>query len=153
MHDLRHVMPCNMQPQTSLTGLLPVCVMSIHRVLQLHSCQQTLTIMAGSSTAASCDAAHLDVAVQLSRFHLETLEGSGTGDVDIRGLTLTVAATGKELLLEAHVALRQGVRYGLIGRCVCMHCMHCMHTCLTLAYVHAHMLHTMPCTMRAELLQ
>ncbi|KXZ41806.1 hypothetical protein GPECTOR_277g728 [Gonium pectorale] len=63
---------------------------------------------------ALAPAAELEVTVQLSRFHLETLEGSATGDVDIRGLCLGIG--DRELLRDAHLALRSGVRYGLIGR-------------------------------------
>lgn len=73
--------------------------------------------MAASSDGIADSAAHLDVAIQLSRFHLETLEGGGSIDVDIRGLNLTVKETGKILLEDAHLALKAGVRYGLIGRC------------------------------------
>ncbi|GLI64779.1 hypothetical protein VaNZ11_008183 [Volvox africanus] len=56
----------------------------------------------------------VEVAVQLSRFHTETIEGSATGDVDIRGLSITVG--DRELITDAHLALRRGVRYGLVGR-------------------------------------
>uniref|UniRef100_A0A7S0WHB5 ABC transporter domain-containing protein n=1 Tax=Chlamydomonas leiostraca TaxID=1034604 RepID=A0A7S0WHB5_9CHLO len=75
--------------------------------------------MAASSDGIADSAAHLDVAIQLSRFHLETLEGGGSIDVDIRGLNLTVKETGKILLEDAHLALKAGVRYGLIGRNGC----------------------------------
>ncbi len=52
--------------------------------------------------------------MQLSRFHLETLEGSATGIVEVRGLTLGVDK--RELLTDAVLYLKAGVRYGLIGR-------------------------------------
>lgn len=69
--------------------------------------------MGDSARSRDSDSAAVEVAVQLSRFHLETIEGSATGDVDIRGLCLTVA--NRELLTDAHLALRCGVRYGLVG--------------------------------------
>lgn len=72
--------------------------------------------MTESYTVSTESAAHLDVAVQLSRFHLETLDGGGSIDIDIRGLSLTVKDTCKILLEDAHLALKAGVRYGLIGR-------------------------------------
>lgn len=57
----------------------------------------------------------VEVAVQLSRFHVETLEQQNTtGDLDIRGLCLS--AGDCELLADAHLALKRGVRYGLLGR-------------------------------------
>jgi ATP-binding cassette subfamily F protein 3 len=65
----------------------------------------------GSETGA------VEVAVQLSRFHMETIEGSATGDVDVRGLCLAVG--DRELLADAHLALRRGMRYGLVGRNGC----------------------------------
>ncbi len=57
----------------------------------------------------------VEVAVQLSRFHVETLEQHNTtGDIDIRGLCLS--AGDCELLADAHLSLKRGVRYGLLGR-------------------------------------
>ena len=59
--------------------------------------------------------------VQLSRFHLETLPGQATGDVDIRALCIAVGGSHqhRELLQDAHLSLRRGVRYGLVGRNGC----------------------------------
>ncbi|KAG2450914.1 hypothetical protein HYH02_004746 [Chlamydomonas schloesseri] len=62
----------------------------------------------------SSSLAAVEVQVQLSRFHLETLEGSATGVVEVRGLTLGVDK--RELLTDAVLYLKSGVRYGLIGR-------------------------------------
>ncbi|KAG2490916.1 hypothetical protein HYH03_010829 [Edaphochlamys debaryana] len=55
-----------------------------------------------------------EVAVQVSRFHAETLDTSFTGDLVVRGLELTVG--DKELLADAQLALKRGTRYGLVGR-------------------------------------
>ncbi|PNH06652.1 putative ABC transporter ATP-binding protein C29A3.09c [Tetrabaena socialis] len=70
--------------------------------------------ISGSSSDSGGDGPLVEVAVQLSRFHLETLEGSATGDVDIRGLCLAVG--DRELLRDAHLWLKRGTRYGLVGR-------------------------------------
>lgn len=61
----------------------------------------------------------VQLSVQLSRFHLETLEGSATGDVDLRGLCLSVG--NRDLLVDAHLSLKRGVRY-VRRTCTCMVC-------------------------------
>ncbi|KAI9319724.1 P-loop containing nucleoside triphosphate hydrolase protein [Dichotomocladium elegans] len=50
---------------------------------------------------------------QQSRFHSETLETSST-DIDMHGVCITV--NNNDLLVDAHLKLNQGVRYGLVGQ-------------------------------------
>lgn len=50
---------------------------------------------------------------QLSRFHLETTTPNSKS-VDLKRVTLTVSDT--DLLADAHLQLKAGVRYGLVGR-------------------------------------
>lgn len=51
---------------------------------------------------------------QVSRFHLETLEIVSAKGLDLPGVQLSVDS--KTLLEDAHLQLKAGVRYGLIGR-------------------------------------
>ncbi|KAG2223216.1 hypothetical protein INT45_006097 [Circinella minor] len=50
---------------------------------------------------------------QQSRFHTETLETSSTG-IDLPGVNISVNMN--DLLVDAHLKLKEGVRYGLVGQ-------------------------------------
>ncbi|CAM0141059.1 hypothetical protein VKS41_002323 [Umbelopsis sp. WA50703] len=50
---------------------------------------------------------------QQSRFHRETFDANST-DIDLKGVNLTV--NDKELLVDAHLRLKPGVRYGMVGQ-------------------------------------
>lgn len=50
---------------------------------------------------------------QQSRFHRETLEVS-TKDIDMHTVNITV--NNLDLLVDAHLRLKEGVRYGLVGQ-------------------------------------
>ncbi|KDR70841.1 hypothetical protein GALMADRAFT_75582, partial [Galerina marginata CBS 339.88] len=50
---------------------------------------------------------------QQSRFHRETFDASDT-DIDIKGVNVSV--NNKELLVDAHLRLKPGVRYGMVGQ-------------------------------------
>ena len=50
---------------------------------------------------------------QQSRFHRETFDANSS-DIDIKGLNLSV--NNKEILVDAHLRLKPGVRYGMVGQ-------------------------------------
>ena len=50
---------------------------------------------------------------QQSRFHRETFDASNI-DIDIKGVNVSV--NDKELLVDAHLRLKPGVRYGMVGQ-------------------------------------
>lgn len=50
---------------------------------------------------------------QQSRFHSETLETSST-ELDLPGVNITV--NNQDLLVDAHLKLKAGTRYGLVGQ-------------------------------------
>ncbi|PPQ96874.1 hypothetical protein CVT26_006061 [Gymnopilus dilepis] len=50
---------------------------------------------------------------QQSRFHRETFDASDI-DIDIKGVNVSV--NNKELLVDAHLRLKPGVRYGMVGQ-------------------------------------
>ena len=54
---------------------------------------------------------------QQSRFHTETLNTS-VAEIDLRGVTISIGQ--RELITDAKLKLKEGVRYALIGRCVYM---------------------------------
>ncbi|PPQ89417.1 hypothetical protein CVT25_002183 [Psilocybe cyanescens] len=71
---------------------------------------------AASTTSDSVDPAQAVEIVafsQQSRFHRETFDASDT-DIDIKGVNVSV--NNKELLVDAHLRLKPGVRYGMVGQ-------------------------------------
>ena len=50
---------------------------------------------------------------QQSRFHRETFDANST-DIDLKGVNVSV--NNKELLVDAHLRLKFGVRYGMVGQ-------------------------------------
>ncbi|KAJ3574218.1 hypothetical protein NP233_g1914 [Leucocoprinus birnbaumii] len=56
---------------------------------------------------------------QQSRFHRETFDANST-DIDIKGVNISItnSKTGaiKEILVDAHLRLKTGVRYGMVGQ-------------------------------------
>ena len=50
---------------------------------------------------------------QQSRFHRETFDANST-DIDLKGVNVSV--NNKELLVDAHLRLKSGVRYGMVGQ-------------------------------------
>lgn len=55
----------------------------------------------------------IKVSVQQSRFHAATLDAD-TSEVDLSGVTIAVGE--KEVLVDAHLNFKEGVRYALVGR-------------------------------------
>lgn len=63
------------------------------------------------------DESLMEVTARVSRFHREAVEDEITAavaEVDVHGICISVA--GKELLVDAHLKLCPGQRYGFIGR-------------------------------------
>ena len=50
---------------------------------------------------------------QQSRFHRETFDANST-EIDLKGVNVSV--NNKELLIDAHLRLKAGVRYGMVGQ-------------------------------------
>jgi ATP-binding cassette, subfamily F, member 3 len=50
---------------------------------------------------------------QQSRFHRETFDANST-EIDLKGVNVSV--NNKELLVDAHLRLKSGVRYGMVGQ-------------------------------------
>jgi ATP-binding cassette subfamily F protein 3 len=48
---------------------------------------------------------------QQSRFHRETFDANST-DIDLKGVNVSV--NNKELLVDAHLRLKSGIRYGMV---------------------------------------
>lgn len=51
---------------------------------------------------------------QQSRFHTATQESTTNTEIDLHDVSISVGDV--DLLVDAHVRLKNGVRYGLIGR-------------------------------------
>lgn len=66
-----------------------------------------------SSTPAAAAAVEIVAYSQQSRFHRETFDANST-DIDLKGVNLSV--NNKELLVDAHLRLKSGVRYGMVGQ-------------------------------------
>uniref|UniRef100_A0A8H8CEF3 ABC transporter domain-containing protein n=2 Tax=Psilocybe cubensis TaxID=181762 RepID=A0A8H8CEF3_PSICU len=74
----------------------------------------------GSTTSDNVDPGHgssqaVEIVAysQQSRFHRETFDASDI-DIDIKGVNVSV--NNKELLVDAHLRLKPGVRYGMVGQ-------------------------------------
>lgn len=50
---------------------------------------------------------------QQSRFHRETFDANNT-DIDIKDVNISIG--DKEILCDAHLRLKEGVRYGMVGQ-------------------------------------
>ena len=50
---------------------------------------------------------------QQSRFHRETFDASSS-DIDIKGVNVSV--NNREILVDAHLRLKESVRYGMVGQ-------------------------------------
>ena len=50
---------------------------------------------------------------QQSRFHRETFDANST-EIDLKGVNVSV--NNRELLVDAHLRLKSGVRYGMVGQ-------------------------------------
>lgn len=61
-------------------------------------------------------ASHIHCSSQQSRFHLETLNTSR--EIDLKDVTISVGPSSNptDLLTSAHLRVKEGVRYGLVGR-------------------------------------
>lgn len=69
---------------------------------------------AATKSGAGAESEPTIVAIsQQSRFHTETLETSST-EIDLSGVNITVNQV--DLLVDAHLRLKSGVRYGLVGQ-------------------------------------
>ncbi|PPQ64031.1 hypothetical protein CVT24_008844 [Panaeolus cyanescens] len=70
-----------------------------------------------ANTAQESDAASHQVEIvaysQQSRFHRETFDANNT-DIDLKDVNITV--NDKEILVDAHLRLKPGVRYGMVGQ-------------------------------------
>lgn len=74
----------------------------------------TGTSTSGAAQSASAPIRPIVTATsQQSRFHAATLDADTT-EIDLE--TVCVAVGGAEVLVDASLKLREGVRYGLIGR-------------------------------------
>lgn len=51
---------------------------------------------------------------QQSRFHAETLDTSL--EIDLKGVSISIGE--RELISSSHLRLKEGVKYGFVGRCV-----------------------------------
>ncbi|KAJ7167528.1 P-loop containing nucleoside triphosphate hydrolase protein [Mycena filopes] len=51
---------------------------------------------------------------QQSRFHSETLDTDTTLEIDLKAVTISIGE--RELISSSHLRLKEGVRYGLVGR-------------------------------------
>lgn len=65
------------------------------------------------STISSTPAVEIVAYSQQSRFHRETFDANST-DIDLKGVNVSV--NNKELLVDAHLRLKSGVRYGMVGQ-------------------------------------
>ena len=68
------------------------------------------------SFAAIARGAQIRATSQQSRFHLASIEAD-TSDIDLE--TVCIAAGENEVLVDASLKIKEGVRYGLIGRNGC----------------------------------
>jgi ATP-binding cassette, subfamily F, member 3 len=79
-------------------------------VLKKVAAKKAAAAAAAAGTASS--ASHIRCSAQQSRFHAATLDGGN--EVDIKDLTISVGE--RDLLASSHLRLKNGVRYGLVGR-------------------------------------
>ena len=66
-----------------------------------------------ASTPIPTPAVEIVAYSQQSRFHRETFDANST-DIDLKGVNVSV--NNKELLVDAHLRLKSGVRYGMVGQ-------------------------------------
>ena len=66
-----------------------------------------------ATTISSAPAVEIVAYSQQSRFHRETFDANST-DIDLKGVNVSV--NNKELLVDAHLRLKSGVRYGMVGQ-------------------------------------
>ncbi|KAF9559165.1 P-loop containing nucleoside triphosphate hydrolase protein [Agrocybe pediades] len=71
-----------------------------------------------ATTPASGSPAEPEISAysQQSRFHRETFDASTTNEVDIDLKGVNISINNKELLVDAHLRLKPGVRYGMVGQ-------------------------------------
>ncbi|ORY88253.1 P-loop containing nucleoside triphosphate hydrolase protein [Leucosporidium creatinivorum] len=81
-------------------------------VLKKVAAKKAAAAAAASTTPSTSSTSHIKCSAQQSRFHAATLDT--TTEVDIKDLTISVGE--KDLLASAHLRLKNGVRYGLVGR-------------------------------------
>jgi ATP-binding cassette subfamily F protein 3 len=66
-----------------------------------------------SSGAIDTSAVEIVAYSQQSRFHRETFDANSS-DIDIKGVNVSV--NNLEILADAHLRLKAGVRYGMVGQ-------------------------------------
>lgn len=66
---------------------------------------------AAAAAAAGDGPPRIECRSQQSRFHADTLDSV---EVDLKDVSISIGE--RELLSGAHVRLKEGVRYGLVGR-------------------------------------
>lgn len=66
-----------------------------------------------ATTISPAPAVEIVAYSQQSRFHRETFDANST-DIDLKGVNVSV--NNKELLVDAHLRLKSGVRYGMVGQ-------------------------------------
>lgn len=81
-------------------------------VLKKVAAKKAAAAAAASGAPSASTSSHIKCSAQQSRFHAATLDT--TTEVDIKDLTISVGE--KDLLASAHLRLKHGVRYGLVGR-------------------------------------
>ncbi|KAF8800023.1 P-loop containing nucleoside triphosphate hydrolase protein, partial [Phlegmacium glaucopus] len=71
------------------------------------------SLPASTPTISPTSAVEIVAYSQQSRFHRETFDANST-DIDLKGVNISV--NNKELLIDAHLRLKPGVRYGMVGQ-------------------------------------
>ena len=69
--------------------------------------------MTSTPPTATTPAVEIVAYSQQSRFHRETFDANNT-DIDLKGVNVSV--NNKELLVDAHLRLKSGIRYGMVGQ-------------------------------------
>ena len=53
--------------------------------------------------------------IHATRFHTETLE-TASKEIDMKGVNISIGKA--DLIVDSHLRLKAGIRYGFLGRCV-----------------------------------
>ena len=82
-------------------------------VVAADSSSTPTTTTTTTNTISPAPAVEIVAYSQQSRFHRETFDANST-DIDLKGVNVSV--NNKELLVDAHLRLKSGVRYGMVGQ-------------------------------------
>lgn len=77
------------------------------------TCPRSFALLSRAGILSACF--HLLALIHVTRFHTEVLD-TASKEVDMKGVNISIGKA--DLIVDSHLRLKAGVRYGFLGRCV-----------------------------------